>query len=191
MHGTIIIDSNNKLAFQAEIDNAITERLIDIEFLNAYINDVAKLGIKTTSGGLYKQITTYYKYQGFHDTYKSSMRNILLDTFEKEFPNVKNITKDLENIDYIDKDFIIFPEIRRRAIKYLVNTHEIYKLFTETYERVNISKQTPFDYLSLSNVLTYLTTTEYYKNLSATMKKKTTLPYPERLFRNNKLLRQN
>ena len=49
MHGTIIIDSNNKLAFQREIDNAITERLIDIEFLNAYTNDVAKLDSKTST----------------------------------------------------------------------------------------------------------------------------------------------
>ena len=30
------------------------------------------------------------------------MINILLDTFEKEFPNVKNIIEDLENIDDID-----------------------------------------------------------------------------------------
>ena len=95
MHGTVIVDSNYKLAFQGEIDNAITERLIDIEFVNAYTNDVAKLVTKTSSGGLYKTINTYYKSQGFHDTYKASMMNILLDTFEKEFPNVKNITADL------------------------------------------------------------------------------------------------
>ena len=44
MHGTIIIDSNNKFAFQREIDNAITKRLTNIELLNAYTNDVAKLG---------------------------------------------------------------------------------------------------------------------------------------------------
>ena len=30
------------------------------------------------------------------------MINILLDTFEKEFPNVKKIIEDLENIDDID-----------------------------------------------------------------------------------------
>ena len=55
MHEKIIIDSSNKLAFQKEIDNAITERLIYIEFLNAYTNDVAKLGTKTSSGKVYKQ----------------------------------------------------------------------------------------------------------------------------------------
>ena len=75
MHGTIIIDSNNKLAFQGEIDNAITERLIDIDFLNAYTNDLAKLGTKTSSGGLYKQITTYYKSTGFHDIYIYSIND--------------------------------------------------------------------------------------------------------------------
>ena len=36
------------------------------------------------------------------------MMNILLDTLEKEFSNVKkNITENLENINDIDKDFII------------------------------------------------------------------------------------
>ena len=117
------------------------------------------------------QINTYYKSQGFHDTYKASMMSILLDTFEKEFPNFKNITADLENINDIDKDFIILQDIKRRALEYLVNTHDIFKRFIETYERVDISKQTPYDYLSLSNVLTYFNTTEYYKNLSATMNK--------------------
>ena len=123
MHGTIIIDSNNKLAFQEEINNAINERLIDIEFLNAYTNDVANLGTKTSNGGLYKQINTYYKSTGFNDTYKASIMNLLLNTFENEFPNVKNITEDLANTDDIDKNFIIPLEIRRRALKYLVDTH--------------------------------------------------------------------
>ena len=42
--------------------------------------------------------------------HKASIINILLDTFEKEFPNVQNITADLENINDIDKDFIIFQD---------------------------------------------------------------------------------
>ena len=171
MNGTFIIDSNNKLAFKTEIDFAITERLIDIEFLNAYTNDIAKLGTKTLSGGVNKQINTYYKFQGFHDIYKASMINILLDTFEKKFSNVKNITEDFEKIYHIDKDFIIPPEIRRKALEYLVYTHDIYKWFTETYERVDITQQTLIDYLSLSNVLDYIIKTKYYKNQSAPMKK--------------------
>ena len=118
------------------------------------------------------------------------MMNILLDTFEKEFPNVKTITEDLENINDIDKDFIIPQEIKTRALEYLVDTHDIFKWFIETYERVDITKQTPFEYLSLSNVLTHLNTTEYYKNLSATMKKKTSLPYLVRLFKENDLFKQ-
>ena len=100
------------------------------------------------------------------------MINILLDTFEKEFPNVKTIPADLENINDINKDFIIPQEIKTWALEYLVDTHDIFKWFIETYERVDITKQTPYDYLSLSNVLTHLNTTEYYKNLSATMKKR-------------------
>ena len=107
MHGTVIVDSNNKLAFKRKIDNAITERLIDIEFVNAYTNYVTKIGTKTSSGGVHKQINKYYKSQGFHDSYEASMMNILLDTFEREFPNVKTITADLNNINDIDKDFII------------------------------------------------------------------------------------
>ena len=43
MHANIIIYSNKKLAFQIEIDNGITEKLIDIEILNAYTNYIAKL----------------------------------------------------------------------------------------------------------------------------------------------------
>ena len=97
--------------------------------------------------------------------------SILLDTFEKEFPNVKNITENLENIDDIDKDFIIPQEIKRRALEYLVDTHDIFKWLTDAYERVDITKQTPYAYLSLSDVLTHLNTTEYYKTLSATIKK--------------------
>ena len=88
MHATINIDSNNKLAFQGEIDNALTERLIDIEFVNAYSNDVAKLNTNTSSGEVYKQIITYYKSKRCRDSYIASMMNILLDTFEKEFQNV-------------------------------------------------------------------------------------------------------
>ena len=97
--------------------------------------------------------------------YIASMMNILLDTFETEFPNVKNITENLENIDDIDKDLIITSEIKRRALEYLVATHDIFNWFIETYERIDITKQTPYDYLSLGNVLTYLNTTEYYKTL--------------------------
>ena len=41
------------------------------------------------------------------------MINILLDTFKKEFPNVKNITENFDNIDDIDKDFIIPTEINK------------------------------------------------------------------------------
>ena len=117
------------------------------------------------------------------------MMNILLDTLEKEFPNVTNITADLQNINDIDKDFIIPQEIKRRALVYLVDTHDIFKWFIETYKRVDITKQTPFDYLSLRNVLTHLNTTEYYKNLSATMKKKTSLSYFVRLFKDNELFK--
>ena len=101
------------------------------------------------------------------------------------------LTADLENINDIDKDFIISQEIKPSALEYLVDTHDIFKWFIETYERIDITKQTPYDYLSLSNVLTHLNTTEYYKNLSATMKKKTTLPYIVKLFKDNELFRQN
>ena len=38
----------------------------------------------------------------------------------------KTITEDLEYIEDIDKDFIILTEIRRRALEYLVDTHNIF-----------------------------------------------------------------
>ena len=88
------------------------------------------------------------------------MMNILLNTFEKEFPNVKNITADLENIGNIYKDFIIPQQIKRRELEYLVDTHDIFKWIIETYEKVDITKRTPYDYLQRSSVLTHLNTTE-------------------------------
>ena len=54
--------------------------------------------------------------------------NILLDTFETVFPNVRNITEYLENIEDIDKNFIIPPD-KKRALEYLEYTYNIYKWF--------------------------------------------------------------
>ena len=58
--------------------------------------------------------------------------NILLDTFKNQYPYFKNNTKYSENIKNIYNDFIIFSEITKRALEYLVDTQNIFKWFIKT-----------------------------------------------------------
>ena len=61
INASFFVDSNNKLPFQGEIDDAIVERLIEYEFVNSYTNDTANIGKPTANGGVYIQINTFYK----------------------------------------------------------------------------------------------------------------------------------
>ena len=112
--------------------------------------------------------------------------NILLDTFAKEFTNVKNINN-IEDIKKIDNDFIVPDVIRMRSFEYLSNTHYIFSCFNENYERVDFKNQTAFDYISLRDVYNNLTRTEYYRNLSLSVKRTLSQKYFINLFGTNKL----
>ena len=45
-----IVDSNHKLPFQGEINNALTRRLSDYEFPKVFTEDETKLGQETPTG---------------------------------------------------------------------------------------------------------------------------------------------
>ena len=103
---SFFVDTNNKLPFQGEIDDAIVETLIDYEFLNSYTNDIVKIGKPTANGGVYQQVNILYNTDFLRELYRGFMMNILLDTFAKEFTNVKDINK-IKDIKMIDNNFIV------------------------------------------------------------------------------------
>ena len=106
----------------------------------------------------------------FRELYRGSMMNILLDIFAKEFTNVKDINK-IEDIKMIDNNFIVLDAIKLKSLEYLTDEHYIFSWFSENYERVDVTNQTAFDYISLRDVYNHLTRTEYYRNLAPSVKR--------------------
>ena len=74
--------------------------------MNSYTNDIVKIGKPTANGGVYQQVNILYNTDFLRELYRGFMMNILLDTFAKEFTNVKDINK-IKDIKMIDNNFIV------------------------------------------------------------------------------------
>ena len=185
IRGKTIVDSNHRLPFQYEINNALIRRLIDYKFPNVFTEDEKKIGTKTLTSGEHKRINEFYKSQEFKDTYKISMMHILLDLFKQT------------------NGIVVIPEIINKKIIGIFNWNALcskmvllylwinWWWYDEQEEKDEQKAQDIFKYISIRDILSRLNESIYYIALNVTTKRKISFHYVRDLFKINELFKDD
>ena len=92
---------------------------------------------------------------------------------------------------------VVHKIIKKRALEYLTETHDVLKLFYVKYDRIDEDdyeedeEQDVLTYISIKHVLSRLRGSTYYEALNVTMKRKISFNYVRDLFKNNDLFKND
>ena len=136
IHGTIIMECNQRPQISGRVDNSFFRRLIDILFPTNFVDSEDQIIDET-----YKLKDESFKSDDFKENHKFALFKILSES-------KKNI--------YIPKN------IKERSEKYLLNNDEFYNFLNDNYEFT----ENPKEFIKVSDMFTEYKHQESYINLS-------------------------
>jgi len=138
IHGTQILECNQRPAIKGRTDNALLRRIIDIEFEMKFTGDEHLLESEPDK---YIKENRFYKSDEFKSSYKYAFFHIIL-----EAPN----------------ELYVADCVKQRSKDYLIGNDEIITWFNNTLKITNDNK----DHTSWVEVYDYFKESDFYKNLS-------------------------
>ena len=138
IHGTQILECNQRPAIKGRTDNALLRRIIDIEFEMKFTGDEHLLEGQPDK---YIKENRFYKSDEFKSSYKYAFFHIIL-----EAPN----------------ELYVADCVKQRSKDYLIGNDEIITWFNNTLKITNDKK----DHTSWVEVYDYFKESDFYKNLS-------------------------
>jgi len=138
IHGTQILECNQRPAIKGRTDNALLRRIIDIEFEMKFTGDENLLESQPDK---YIKENRFYKSDEFKSSYKYAFFQIIL-----EAPN----------------ELYVAECVKQRSKDYLIGNDEIITWFNNTLKITNDKK----DHTAWSEVYDYFKESDFYKNLS-------------------------
>tara|TARA_R110000787_G_scaffold22895_3_gene66134 strand:- start:127 stop:2655 length:2529 start_codon:yes stop_codon:yes gene_type:complete len=140
LDGTFVLELNKMIAIAGKIDDAITARLVNIQFETFFTDDATLLNDNPTA----RPLNAFYKKSEFRDVFKHALFFHLLHNAPTE---------------------LYVCEASKQATRnYLLTNNEFYAWINEHYEKVE--NPTIHDYIKVKDVYSLWKGSDYYMNMT-------------------------
>jgi len=161
---TLIIECNKKPLLEEEPQESDMRRIIDLLFESKFTDEKELIDNKKIF-----EKNRYYVQEEFRERYKYALMKILFNHNKNHYKNKLKI-----------------PEsVKKRTLKYIESSIEIFEWFNETFEK--IENYTENDYILISDINNALKISEYYQTISKLEKRKLTKEKLIKIFMENPL----
>lgn len=174
LHGTHVLECNEKLRFDGRIDNAIIRRLHDVAFSSTFTQDNTQWNEEDR---IYPA-NAYLKTQEFKQKYRLTLFHILAERYYEFMEQYKTITN------------LKTPKSVQDATKeYLTSSDQFHSWFYENYKFSD--EKTPGMFVTVKEIFEDYKVSDMWELMSKAQKRKNSLKYVTETIKNSYYLRKH